>query len=48
VNNLEIDVSSRTVGRNGAKLDLAPRKLDEPLEKRLLQTVHGAGLMLRE
>jgi len=96
VSDLEIDVASRTVGRNGAKLDLTPRefdlleylvrnrgrvvsremmardiwnetarhtpldnvidvhmtrlrrKVDEPFEKKLVQTVRGVGFMLRE
>jgi len=96
VSDLEIDVASRTVGRNGAKLDLTPRefdlleylvrnrarvvsremmardiwnetarhtpldnvidvhmtrlrrKVDEPCEKKLVQTVRGVGFMLRE
>jgi len=96
VGDLEIDLGSRTVGRNGSKLDLTPRefdlleylvrnrgrvvsremlardiwnetarhtpldnvidvhitrlrrKVDEPFEKKLVQTVRGVGFMLRE
>jgi two-component system copper resistance phosphate regulon response regulator CusR len=96
VSDLEMDVASRTVERNGAKVDLTPRefdlleylarnrgrvvsremlardiwneparhtpldnvidvhinrlrrKLDEPFEKKLIQTVRGVGFMLRE
>jgi two-component system copper resistance phosphate regulon response regulator CusR len=96
VSDLEIDPASRTVARNGTKLDLTPRefdlleylarnrgrvvsremlardiwnetarhtpldnvidvhitrlrrKVDEPFEKKLVQTVRGVGFMLRE
>ena len=96
VNDLELDLASRTVERNGARLDLTPRefnlleylvrnrgrvvsremlardvwnetarhtpldnvidvhmtrlrrKVDEPFEKKLVQTVRGVGFMLRE
>jgi len=96
ISDLEMDLATRTVGRNGAKLDLTPRefdlleylirnrgrvvsremmardiwnetarhtpldnvidvhmtrlrrKVDEPFEKKLVQTVRGVGFMLRE
>jgi DNA-binding response OmpR family regulator len=96
INDLEMDMASRTVTRGGTKLDLTPRefdlleylvrnqgrvvsremlardiwkettrhtpldnvidvhvarlrrKLDEPFEKKLLQTVRGVGFLIRE